>query len=215
MHYQIFIPGVRCADPQHLVDVGLGDLVGEATFLESEGPEQTTGVIVGWPKPGQAQMGYQPQSQIWRPAVARGDLPAGRYYVGLWAGALPTPQDLRRRYPQPGVHVTLGDGQQWLLPRAKQLNAEMILADDGTWKFEPQRQYHAFWLAYCEWEDFFIQAPTGSTFSFTEAADFVLSALRINYRVVPELVNELRLFTKENVRSALYALLGITEGTTA
>lgn len=212
MHFQLYIPGVRGQDPKTLVDVGLADFVAGSEYAETaEGPgELGAGVVVAWRKPGQAHMGFQPECQTWLPAAKCGaDLAAARYFIGFWNDSPAGARDLARPYPQPGSRVMLGDGQEWMLPVAKSLDADMILADDGTWRFEPQRRFHAFYLEYLKWFQFFGTASQDDAFSYADAADFVLSALRVNYRLTPEAASHLRLFTKESVTAALFAVMGI------
>jgi len=215
MQYQIFLPGVAGANPQFLVDVGLADLVAGANFCDSAhgpippgGGVPGPGVVVAWPRPGAAQLGYRPEAQTWLPAVKCGDLAAGRYWVGFWNDSPPTPADLQRPYRQAGIRVALGDGNEWLLPMAKELDHNMVLADDGTWKFEIQRRFHDFYLEHLRWFQFFGTMTQSEGASFAEAAEFILMALRINYRLTGEVASQLRLFTKENVLSAMFAVLG-------
>lgn len=210
MHYQIYIPGARGQDPQNLVHVGLADLVAGAEYLDvGTGPDGAAGVVCAWRKAGQAGMGYQPEKQVWRPAVAREELSAGRYWVGCWDAAPPLPKELARPYQQPGPLLRLGDGQEWMLPAAKELTREMMLSDDGSWKYDVQRQYHGYFINYVSWLQFFGSWKPGETFPFNLAADFALQGLRVNYRVVPELVNHLPLFNTENVSRVLFAICGI------
>lgn len=211
MHFQLYIPDELIGEPQLLERVGLSDFVQGAEFLTTgEGPGPILarpGQIVAWRKPGKAAIGYQPAVQTWFPAVARDGLEAGRYWIGLWNEHTLTPADIARPYPKPGRTVTLGDGQEWLLPIAKELPADLILQDDGSWRYEVQRQFHAFYLGYLRWLAIFGQAQDGDTFEFADAAEFVLQALRINYRLLPEIASRLRLFTTENVSPALFAIL--------
>jgi hypothetical protein len=212
MHFQIYIPNARGQDPQTLIDVGLADFYAGAEFVETAaGPgDKGPGVVVAWRKPGQAQMGYQPERQVWLPAAASGeDLAAGRYWIGFWTDSPPTPKDLARPYPQPGHRVALGDGSEWILPIAKAIDADMIRADDGTWRFDPQRRFHAFWMDYLKWFHFFGNWNEEAVIDYGEAADFVLAGLRVNYRLPDEVTNHLRLFTKENVLTSLLAIMGI------
>lgn len=213
MHYQIFIPGGRGQNPQQLVDVGLADLVAGAEFMDvAKGPDGKAGGVVAWRRPGQAQMGYQAGIQEWIPAAPREDLSLGRYWVGFWNDSPATSKELSRPYPQPGRRVALGDSQEWLIPAAKELDADMVLADDGTWKFEVQRRFHSFYLEYLRWFQFFATAKDGDAFDFAEAAEFVLLGLRTNYRLVPEAASHLRLFTKETVTQALFGIIGVDPG---
>jgi hypothetical protein len=213
MHFQLFIPGATGQDPRLLEEVGLADFVAGAEFMPSAkgpAPEGRPGVLVAWRRPGSAMIGYHPDKQTWFPAVARDGLEAGRFWVGLWNDSPVTPQDLARPYPQPGSRVQLGDGNEWLLPAAKELDATLKLADDGTWKFEVQRRFHAFYLEYLKWFHFFGTCGEGDEYAFADAADFVMAGLRINYRLVPELASQLELFSKSTVNTGLLSILGVS-----
>jgi hypothetical protein len=209
MHFQIFIPDKSGANPQMLIDVGLADFVAGANLLDSPGPcgENRPGGVVAWPKPGAADMGYFPDRQKWIPAIAQGPLAAARYWIGFWNDNLPTPTDLRRPYAHRGTDFELGDGNTWLLPEPQKLTHDMFLADDGSWKFELQRQFHDYGLELEKWNVLFRQEK--GTFKFTEAATMVLSGLRINYRLTVEVQNELRLLSTLNVERALLAVVGV------
>lgn len=212
MHFQLFIPDRRGQDPQMLVDAGLADFVAGAEFMDARGPDDSHGTIIAWRRPGQVQMGYQPDRQTWLPAARRpaDGLDAGRYWIGFWNDSPPGPRELGRPYLQIGHRVTLGDGQEWQLPVAKELAADLILADDGSWRFEIQRKYHAFYLEFRRWEELFLTADPDQTFLFSDAADFILQALRINYRITAETVAHLRLFSTDTLRAAILAVLNIT-----
>lgn len=236
MHFQLFIPNCRGQNPQMLIDVGLADFVAGAEYMDvgqfatgpaahgTDGTDGTDkshlshmshpchGTLIAWRRPGQPQMGYQPDKQIWLPAVPRPaeDLAGGRYFIGFWNDAPVVPRDLARPYPQQGARVALGDGHEWLLPSAKELDADMVVADDGSWRFEVQRRFHAFNLEYLKWMHFFGTAGPDDEFLFADGAEFILQALRINYRITPEVVSAQRLFTKEIVLRAMLAVMGVT-----
>ena len=48
--------------------------------------------------------------------MASGELAEGRYWVGIWKDSPPLPSELKCRDFQAGDFVTLGDGQEWLMP---------------------------------------------------------------------------------------------------
>ncbi|MDE2100762.1 MAG: hypothetical protein KGL39_26185 [Patescibacteria group bacterium] len=209
MHFQLYIPHPPGPSAGLLEQAGLADFVAGAESLDVEkGPDGNRGVVFAWRRPGQAQMGYQPAKQTWLPAVPRDGLAAGRYWLGIWNDSAPTPADIARPYPRPGRSIELADGNPWLLPIAKELPADLILQDDGSWKFEIQRRFHAFYIEHLRWAELFVNASEGTTYEFAEAANFVLSALRINYRLVPELASHVRLLNTDNVTACLFAILG-------
>lgn len=157
------------------------------------------GQLVYWIRPGQTTWGFDPPSQIWIPAAALGDQPCGRYWIGFDRRRPPTPAELARPYLQPGVEVTLNDGQQWLLPKASQLPKDLILADDGTWRNQLQRKFWSFVLESQHWLQVLAKLQPGDPYDFAALAEFLRKALAINYRMLPEVISHLRLFTTENV----------------
>lgn len=209
-HFQIYLPGCTDQNPQHLVDAGLGGLASGMDFMpEGVGPDGKGGSILAWRKPTDQRMGYKPQEQTWLPAVTCGDLISGRYWVGIWNDRPPTPADLLRPYAHKGTYVTLGDGKQWLIPEAEKLPADMIRADDGTWRFLVQRQYHDFYLESLRWRQWWAGSPTG--FAYADVADFAELALGLNYRITTEVVSHLRLLTRDNVTLPMWAVLGLSD----
>lgn len=209
MHFQIYIPATVAADHpgvHPLESVGLADLVGDSRQLGVDtGPDDARGVCFGWSRSGFPQLGYRPTVQAWRPAVPCGDLPARRYWVGLWKDSPPTPDDLQRPYAVRGKWLGLPDGHEWLLPQAKELPATAVLSDDGTWRFEVQRKYHDFHLKSLKWFEHFGRGER--SFTFDKAIAFLMAALRINYRVVPEVIDALGLLTSDNIGEALLAIV--------
>ena len=108
--------------------------------------------------------------------------------------------------------LQLGDGSSWLIPVAKELDSDMLLRDDGTWRFQIQRQFHAFWVEYLAWLQRLGTAGEGTKFDYGEAASFVVSGLRVNYRLTPEVASRLALFTTRNVFDAVLSITGIDLG---
>lgn len=208
-HFQIFLPDARDSDhAEQLAAAGLAHLATGFDPLQCDGPDGQSGVCLAWRTPQQTRMGYRPDEQTWLPAVPDGDLPAKRYYVGLWNDSPPTPKDLQRPYAAPGRWLRLGDGNQWLIPESAELPADRILADDGSWKFEVQREFHDFHLECQRWADVVAEADKETTIPWEELDAFNRRALQINYRIVPELVSHLRLFNSANMAQPLFAAIG-------
>lgn len=212
MHFQIFIPGVSGSNPEHLVQVGLETLTTRAQFLDvAIGPEKKPGMLVGWIGGRTRTIGFHPDRQTWTPAIAHTGLPQGRYWFGVWNDSPPSPEDLQREYPYPGASVKLGDGRNWLLPRAHELPCDMVRADDGSWRFEVQRRFYAFWLESLEWHKRLMAAGAGGSVRLIEVAEFVERALQVNYRLTPEVVNQLRLFTSGDAGTLMQSLAALME----
>jgi hypothetical protein len=207
MHWQLFLPDRHGPSPAHLIDVGAADLVTDALCLDlPEGPGGRPGVLVAWPRPGDTSHRYAPDEQTWIPAVPRDGLPAARYHVGLWTASPPTPAELKRPYGFKGSEHDLG-GQTWLVPHEPKLPHDFGLSDDGSWKFERQRRFHDFGLAVDALRDRLRAAPDKLDVRLVEIADLLLAALRLNYRLLPELVPALRLFDTENVEDPFWRVI--------
>ncbi|MEQ8636911.1 hypothetical protein [Gimesia maris] len=216
--FQVFIPHTedqRLDDMQPanpLTRVGLTDIIGGSSAQPVIGPEEQKGVLISWTGPGDTITGYRPEEQTWIPAVPRDELEAKRYWVGIWNDRRPTQKDLKRPYPYRGKPVVLNDGAEWLIPAARELPNEMILADDGSYKFEVQRKYHEFWTESDKWLTKLANASGEDTFKWNELSLFIESALKLNYIITPEVIGELRIFSQENIFKALYAVCGVELG---
>lgn len=212
MHYQIFLPNTDDAGvPGKLAAVGLGDHVeGAEAVLCDAGPDGLGGVLCAWRKPGDgADLCYNAERQTWVSAAAEGHLEKGRYWVGFDDARPPLPNELQRVYAYRGHWCELADGNRWLIPAPNELPHDLIPLDDGGWKFEVQRRYHDHILQVDMWRQLFMTAEKDAEFDFQSVADFVLRALRLNYRITREVVGHLRLFTRQNVTPAMFAGAGM------
>ena len=208
MHFLIFVPRIDAAQPT-LDAAGLGDFAANSTpFALARGPGGGPGTLFGWTKPTDPcrEFGFFPDRQTWSPSK-----PAGRYWVGLWNDSPPTPAELLRTSPFDGGAVRLGDGQSWRIPAAARLPKTCVLSDDGEPGFRIADQFQEFWR---ESETYFFQlvlADAGDEDIIIDANwwSYLCRALRLNYRIVPEVVSELRLFSTDTM---LEAVLATVEG---
>lgn len=216
--FQVFIPDSEDSPresklPQKPLEaVGLADLITNAAGEESGGPEDQTGILISWPTTGDAETGYKPDRQTWLPAVPREGLEAKRYWVGVWNDRPPTPKDLKRHYQYNGRFVDMNDGKEWLIPRASELPHQMILADDGTWKFEVQRQFHDMHNESQKWVSLLAQADESTTFLWPDLIAFVVPALKMNYMLTDEVISHLGLLDQPRLIRSLYAICGVEVG---
>lgn len=197
MHFQIFIPNASKGD-NALAKVGLEHLLAGSQVHQHDlarGPGDVAGCLFTWQtKRGAVNVGYRPKDD-WIPAVADGDLPAGRYWIGFDDAGLPTPEELERTYAMHGELIQLGDGQIWRLPNVDKLPADMIRADDGSTAFIPQRRYHQFTLEAMDWKRFFTDYEPGGRVLWESLRNFVERGLQANYRLIPEVSDRLRLWS--------------------
>jgi hypothetical protein len=220
-HFLIYLPNAKGQSAKLLEDAGLADLVARAEFMESQGPDGGRGVLVAWRRPGvgDKRFHFAEKEQTWLPAVPvlaqagdpTGDveLPARRYWVGVWKDSLPKPTDLARDYPYRGASIELGDGNSWLFPEARELPRDLILSDDGTCRYEVQRRFHAFWLESFDWVRKLSDGGDRPQISYGQCFRFLTRSLRLNYRLAPELVSLLKLFNTENLKTPLLTVIGV------
>ena len=194
-----------------LIDLGLADMVAGAEFMPNQqGPtERRLGAVIAWRKPGSVGFGYDPEKQTWIPAVANGPdgEGRGRYWVGFWNDSPPTPEDSQRPYAHAGPLVELGDGNSWRIPEIDQLPHDYIRNDDGTWRFEIQRQYHDLWLESQDWIARVFDKENRP--DLIDVLNYCEKILRQNYRLLPEVVSHLRLLNSENLAKVLHSCLGL------
>lgn len=204
MHFQIYVPRPDMSVVPSLAAAGLAELQAGAEHVEAAGPDGGRGYVYAWRKPTDAcrDHGYFPDRQTWIPSK-----PAGRYYVGLWNDAPPTPAELARPRPLEGSPVGLGDGREWLIPAAARVPRDCVLDDDGVPAFVVGERCRAFWD---ESERFFRDLVLADVEARKLVIDadwwaYLCRALAMNYRVVPELVSHLRLFDTDTMFAAVMA----------
>lgn len=206
MHFQIYIPDVQGCAPEHLAEVGLATLAAGANFLGcTQGPDGRGGSVIFWKHTGPKTLGYLPEAQDWLPAIADPGRPAGRYWIGFTKGADPTPEDLQRPYRHAGELLTLGDGRAWMVPQLHKLPHDMIRVDDGTWRFELQRQFHDLWLDARQVRPVLQRTEVWTKDLYASLAEFVMQVLQQNYRLTPEVINRLRLFSAGDAGTVVLA----------
>ena len=216
-HFQIYIPQDRIGDgsgqgPDALAAAGLADLATDFDALHlPSGPDGGSGMLYAWRTPADNQMGYDADAQLWIPQAAA----QPGYWVGVWNQRPPREAELARRYRHRGRSMPLGNGESWLIPRATDLPTSIMLADDGSLKFEVHRQFHEFVLEAEQWRELVESIDPddshGNVVAWQRLWEFALRALRINYRITAELVSHLRLFDKQgpsSVTTLMYCVIG-------
>lgn len=221
MHHVVYLPHARTTDPQQLVAVGLGDQIEGAELTEIPGDQPVTGdhcggVLVSWG--GQRPKLSQLKSALtWLPALPLDELEAGRYFVGLDPARPPKPHDLLKARPYAGEPVLLGDGELWMVPHAAQLPHD-IVRDQTTGEIQQviRPAFYAFWTKCAQWQRMFEQHTPGEPLpTLIEQVEFLEEALRINFRLTPEIISERRLFQtgpEGTLRACLRACLRVHAG---
>lgn len=206
MHYQLFFPGRTSNGRQCLMDAGLSDMTSGITEAVNVVNGQQ-GLFVSWT----GTVSVEPERQQW---LSYEGVP---YCVGLWRDQPVTPQDLVRPSVYSGEEIPMGDGQRWLVPTAVWLPTTKKRVG-GRWVDVRKAAFDRFWH---DSEVWFRRMMThdGNLYAAAQSeglsddelsnqlTDFVLSALRLNYRLVPEVASELCLFDTETVISALMMVI--------
>lgn len=153
-----FLPGEQNYRPAQLVEYGLTHIVDAGdTILHRQvvrGPENRPGVVIG------ARASWSDADVKWSDGLRHRPFPAmyaDKQALCCWVdGELPGPADLARAKQLVGQHLTLADGNAWLIPHARQYSNGMyrettprtIDVDDQTGEFisgEVIPQYQAIW----------------------------------------------------------------------
>lgn len=205
MHYLIFIPNETRQSRDVLTDAGFGSLLqpGEPDPLvfplPGAGPDGKSGVLVlPFSSPDESrnpQPGYMPARQTWK------QLPESNCWIGWQTESPPTPTELARSIPLPfaGPSITLGDGQEWMIPACMDQKHVMTPGPNGwTTKDKPR------------WPDLYTKAEPVLAmvernqrdeieFDFGLAAEFLTDLLTLNFRLTPEIVGVFELLDQDNL----------------
>lgn len=200
-HFRVFLPGATTADPNRLKRVGLEHLIPGAVFLLNQQLNDVNGAIVSWNNedPGLSVDGFS-----WIPAYASGDLPEGRYLVGLPIES-PRPDELEWPKMFGGYLVTLGDGNSWCIPSAGMLPQTVKMRSNGQASRQVRKEFQKYFDDSVKWFADFISRDfddVNQTFD-SEIFNYLARALMLNYRLTPEVISELELFGTENLVTCL------------
>lgn len=208
MHHLIYVPSAHVGDrgARHpLANVGLADHAAAADSKPiGDGPDATGGILFGWLKP-RVPFQFAPDLQTWTPAAASEDLPAGRFWVGVWNDSPPTPEDLRRPGRDAWGEPVILAGEEWRLPPIDLLPKRIVQFEDGRTGLVPQPQFsqlHAdreSWLARL--------AGPEQMVSWIALARLVTQCLAINYRIDVTLALSLGMYDEETLKVAVQLAL--------
>lgn len=171
--FAIYLPGRSGANPEHLKNCGLGDLVSPDDLQPSfadllPGPDNLNGVAAHW---GGVIHGFQEFD--WTKS------PRGDFWLGFTKDGSPTPEDFAR-IRQLRSRPAILDGQCWSIPVAQQLPCVLGLTAED-WAATVHQKYKPYYDACWGFWDA-LRATKGET-TFSKLADFACLALSMNYRV--------------------------------
>lgn len=217
MHFLAFIPDIKPADLESAAKVaGLTDLISDSTqdvAANANGPNQLTGVMLGWLSPTNPHIHFDAAKQTWLPSIVKDDAGKPRYWIGIWTASVPHESEMRRAYTQDGTRTRLGE-QTWKLPTPSTVDSRAVYNDDGSMRWEVIRKFSwvcdeaksmtAVYLENFGLRNMLFAVDPG------EQVEWLLKLLRINYRMTPEVAAYLDLWVgKKNVIDVVLSTLGL------
>lgn len=202
MSLLVFFPGAlgRVHNKTLLDDAGLAPLYDDDTEIAfadvlDNGPDGGTGILCGLNVP---VLFHAADKQEWHECSQDGKLEAGRAWIGWFKNQRPTPETLARKKQFNGELTELNDGNEWLIPIAKQLPHVLGRTREGKAKLTVAERYRAFFERSYAVLEMFMTAPQGeAAMTYEEAQAYGVQALAINYRVTVDLVVALELITTD------------------
>lgn len=210
--FQYFLPGL---EPVHvsrwsLQDSPLASVLKDCLRTEQDygdriavsgctkGPTGTSGsVVCAMPVSGEnvERIGYYPDHQTWR------SCDDGAFWLGYEPDNRPTPETLRRVIIVDGYEIQLGDEQVWMCPTIREMHGDPRvprawgLDDSGEFAEIVLAEYQDDWQMAGEMFDI-VFGGEGCTIS--QAFDYAVKCLAINYRLGRHECSALELITSEN-----------------
>lgn len=205
MHYELFIPGQFDDAEAALQSVGFdgyGD--GAESSLVQFGPTGERGYWIAWRGSGRPVL-YNDRADRWLPAEAFDGRPPTRYQIAIDLEKPPQPADLAKPFQYAGRKVQLRDGGYWQMPAVPKLERQIVVREG---EFRAPIDPAIAWVAVeaARWHELAAQPDTRH--DLLDAIRTVYRVLCLNYRLTPELVNALGLFTSSNVEECLLAMIG-------
>lgn len=198
-------------------NAGLGDLIaeGDATpqFVQDEvsGPDKRLGRLAFWdeqvanPQPRIPQIDLE--RQTWYEAPKRGELPAGRVWIGWYSDQPVTPADLLRKKPLQGREVELGP-YTWLVPTARALPTVFSFDRDGQPVWNCVNTRHVQYAERAR-ELALKMKSEKMQFDFDPHLRFTEQALQMNYRVTLEVLDLMKAIHSDVVCVPCFVASGI------
>lgn len=216
MHFQLFLPG-PVDDVDAIAAAGVRDLVIGTGRSIDDGPNAPPGHgpdgnvrDVRFDAPGLLFSNgaeFARDAATWKPAAPTEDLAARRYWIGVNNASPPRPEELRRETVETSKAFIFGDGNTWQLPIVDQLTRDVKISPEGRWTYQPVGELRYFAEIAHGLRDRIRTAayrPDRAEFEWSELARFLLTSLRVNYRVCAEVATALRLFNSTNIIPAAF-----------
>lgn len=206
--FSLYLPGQGPNSEAALRDVGaewaLDSSVTPMFCSVDEGPDGVSGRLVYFEQRGRFSTRHLAavdlSAQRWEPAAPDGDLPAGRYWLGVWKGQSTNPTDLERAKVVDGVPVELRGGGLWVIPIVDYLpQCVRLNRTTGEEELRPLPEHLSFIEQTNALFHYFIgdefQDRVRETFKvlIPKGLSYAAEALAINYRINRDLVDMLDL----------------------
>ncbi len=207
-----FIPGAGKISIQQVKALGLGYAFddGCAQCGANDGPSKCAGVVIANQATKPDRLGYYRQQQTWIKANQ------GAYWVCVNSdGDKPKPARLEREEMVSGHNVTLGDGNEWLIPvvrsivRGSQLPYRHILDENGKWTTRPMdvyvslsdqaERFAALILGSVQPLDEETDEEPAAEMTKNESRNLAIDAIGVNYRIGPWEISQLELLTDRTI----------------
>lgn len=206
MHFFIFFPGDRPPSDEQLKEkrlLHLKDGTGPGYRQIDRGPSGHSGYLATWTPGGIPGPFDVSDKMVWDHNKARD------YFVGWIPDNPPHPKELARDEQLQSLGVELGDANIWDIPVARMLPHENRFIQ-GKYCRTIAEKHRAFWhatqdlvpLIFHQLEIYEAAGGEGAfqiEFPMDQVWEFCLHALRINYRITPEVVDFLRLLRDDAI----------------
>ncbi|MBN1126922.1 MAG: hypothetical protein JXA82_18110 [Sedimentisphaerales bacterium] len=212
MRFLYFIPNMQTVTAEVLKDTGLSQILEEPICQRSPtlGPEHAMGVLLSMNR--SRDVIFDPNRQRWTPSIDK------TYWIGLDNETPPAPHELAREEMLAGHKVILGDGNEWLVPVARQVSGGCALprslsigADGQAVTGAVIGKLASFWKQVeALWDDTLILLDMREgepALTLTDRLKLAVQALSLNYRVTLDEVVLLGLLDTDSLQKVLDAVI--------
>lgn len=209
---QLFIPNAETNDaPKELAALGLADLAPGVAGFVMNGPGEQHGLMCVWTLPKLPHDLKQVHELRWIPSIEMPGRPAGAYHVGLPEVLLP--KTLARDFQFPGLVVEI-KGNKWNIPVPRMMPTMLLFGAGGELVAEQSKELNGLLLdmQFSEQCGTYLELlkSDNPVVDLVELRDFVLRALSVNYRMLPEVANHFQLIDENSAKRVMFAALGAT-----
>lgn len=180
------------------------------------GPDERPGIVFGdgaaW-SGRENKVGHYPETQTWH------QIPKSEIWIGYYE--LPTPDELARPKQLRGLPVELADGNQWLVPVARNFvesegDYGFVCALPSARKFDGEKwmtngpipKYRLLWEIATNWAETISPSYDGNA-TVEDECEGCVDVLSVNYRVHRAEISVIGLLTEESRGEIISAALDL------